>query len=83
MACAPRITTCRPRQCVKHSFRESHCLGVTRLSEQEVEELLHELAPDWSVQARPKGEGSVASGKARSQWNSIEPGILLVKPWKP
>eukprot|EP00435_Cladocopium_sp_Y103_P006603 s691_g2.t1 len=45
------ITHCKPRCCPKHSFRESLCLGVTSLTKQEVDELLHEVAPDWSIQA--------------------------------
>lgn len=45
------ITNCKPRACQKHSFRESLCLGVTSLTKEEVDDLLHEVAPDWSVQS--------------------------------
>lgn len=44
------ITKCEPCSCPKHSFRESLCLGVTALSKEDVDDLLRELAPEWSVQ---------------------------------
>jgi len=44
------ITTCNPRSCHKHSFRESVCLGVTMLTEKEAQAVIRGMAPDWSCE---------------------------------
>ncbi|CAE7507108.1 unnamed protein product [Symbiodinium natans] len=44
------ITTCTPKSCHKHSFRQSLCLGVTTMSAEDVDQLVIDLAPEWPTE---------------------------------
>lgn len=41
------VSSCHPRSCDRHRFREALCLGLTTLSEKEVRDTLCVLARDW------------------------------------
>jgi len=41
------VSSCDPRACDRHRFRQTECLGLTTLSEKEVQDTLCVLARDW------------------------------------
>jgi len=41
------VSTCQPRSCSKHGFRQAECLGLTTLAEKDVEAMVKKLARKW------------------------------------
>jgi len=41
------ISTCEPKACSRHTFRQTECLGVTVLNFQEVGALINRMATEW------------------------------------